>query len=288
MFGFLNINKPSGITSSKVVYILRKVLNIKQIGHCGTLDPIASGVLPVAIGKATRLIEYLPDSKQYIATFELGKKSDTYDVEGNVIEVCNFDFSKINEKIISTILKSFIGESLQKVPAFSAVKVNGQKLYNLAREGVKIKDLPQKTIYIDDIKLLNYDDNQKKGQFIVTCKKGVYVRSIINDMGNYLGCGAIMTQLKRTVSNGFKIENSIVDFENIKILKDNLINPIDVLNYEILNLDDNEVKKIKFGQSIENFNLKCNNKILMLTYNSNLQAIGKIVSNKIELEKVFV
>lgn len=288
MFGFLNINKPSGITSSKVVYILRKVLNIKQIGHCGTLDPLASGVLPIAIGKATRLIDYLPNNKEYIATFELGKKSDTYDIEGNVVDVTNFDFSNIDEQTIASVLNNFIGEILQEVPAFSAVKVNGQKLYNLARQGVKIQNLPQKIIHIANIELLNYDDIQKRGQFIVSCKKGVYVRSIINDMGNILGCGAIMTDLKRTISNGFKIDSAINDFENIELLQKNLINPIDVLPYQTLKVNENQVKKIKFGQSIENFNLKCNNKILMLTYDSNLQAIGKTVNNKIELEKVFI
>lgn len=288
MFGFLNINKPCGITSSKVVYILRKVLNIKQIGHCGTLDPLASGVLPVAVGKATRLIDYLPNNKEYIASFELGKKSDTYDIEGNVVDVENFDFSKINEKAIISILNNFIGEILQEVPAFSAVKVNGQKLYNLARQGVEIQNLPQKKINIENIKLLNYNNKLKTGQFIVDCKKGVYVRSIINDMGNHLGCGAIMTGLQRTISNGFKIDNSISNFENIKTLKNNLINPIDILPYEILNIDKNKVQKIKFGQSIENLNLKCNNKILMLVYNNELQAVSKVVNNKIKLEKVFI
>ena len=288
MFGFLNIDKPSGITSSKVVYILRKVLNIKQIGHCGTLDPLATGVLPVAVGKATRLIDYLPNNKKYIATFELGKKSDSYDIDGNVVKVLNFDFSKINEKIITLVLNRFNGEFLQEVPAFSAVKVNGQKLYNLARKGFEIENLPKKTIYIDNIKLLSYDNKQKKGEFIVSCKKGVYVRSIINDMGNYLGCGAIMTSLKRIISNGFKFDNAISDFQNLEILENNLINPIDVLPYETLSVNESQLKKIKFGQSIENFNLKCNNKILMLIYHNNLQAIGKVVNNKIELEKVFV
>lgn len=288
MFGFLNINKPSGITSSKVVYILRKVLNIKQIGHCGTLDPLASGVLPIAIGKATRLIEYLPNDKQYVATFELGKKSDTYDIEGDVVEVENFDFSKIDEEKITSVLNRFVGEILQEVPAFSAVKVKGQKLYNLARKGVAIEKLPQKTIYIDDIKLLNYNETQKTGQFIVTCKKGVYVRSIINDLGNYLGCGAIMTNLKRTISNGFNIENSICDFENFETLKNSIINPLDILPYEALNLNECEARKIKFGQTIEKYGLKCNNKILMLNYNEKLQAMGKLVDGKIELEKVFI
>ena len=288
MFGFLNINKPSGITSSKVVYILRKILNIKQIGHCGTLDPLASGVLPIAIGKATRLIEYLPNNKQYIAEFELGKKSDTYDIEGNVCEIENFDFSKINEKLVSSILESFVGETLQKVPAYSAVKVNGQKLYNLARNGVEIKYLPEKKIYIDNIKLLNYDCLNKTGNFILTCNKGVYVRSIINDMGEILGCGAIMTDLKRTNSNGFKINDSLYDYENKEILVKNIINPIDVLPFNSLELTNNEVKKIKFGQSIEKFDLKCNNNILMLTYEKKIQAIAKMINNKIELEKVFV
>ncbi len=288
MFGFLNINKPCGITSSKVVYILRKVLNIKQIGHCGTLDPLASGVLPIAIGKATRLIEYLPFNKKYVASFELGKKSDTYDIEGNVIEVKDFDYSKVDEKLLFSILSSFIGETSQKVPPFSAVKIDGQKLYKLARRGVKIDNLPQKVIYINDIKLLSYNKFLKKGEFVITCNKGVYVRSVINDMGNILGCGAIMTGLIRTLSNGFIIEDSISDFENIEILRNNLVNPIEILPFRCFNLTNDEVEKIKFGQSIENFNLKCNNDILMLTYDEKLQAIGRMVNSRIKLEKVLI
>ena len=141
MFGFLNIYKPEGLTSHDVVAKLRRVTKIKQIGHTGTLDPFAEGVLPVCIGKSTRLIEYLEDDKEYLASVQFGKNTDTYDVEGQI--TAEFD-KKVTRDEVFEALKIFEGEILQYPPAFSAIKVKGKKLYEYARQGQKVEIQPRK------------------------------------------------------------------------------------------------------------------------------------------------
>ncbi|MCD7780608.1 MAG: tRNA pseudouridine(55) synthase TruB, partial [Candidatus Gastranaerophilales bacterium] len=143
MFGFLNINKPSGITSHKVISVLRKITGIKQIGHSGTLDPLACGVLPVAIGKASKLIDYLPSDKSYQAGLYLGMKSDTYDIEGNIEKT---GFRKISKDEIINVLNHYRGTVKQIPPAYSAVHYNGKRLYELAREGKIPDDIPSRDI----------------------------------------------------------------------------------------------------------------------------------------------
>ena len=153
MFGFLNINKPSGMTSHDVVAILRKVTKIKQIGHTGTLDPFATGVLPICIGKATRLLEYLHNDKTYTAKIQFGKNTDTYDCTGQITESFN---KKAEREELEKILPDFTGEIEQLPPIYSAVKINGKKLYEYARMGEQIEIKPRKvTIY--GIKLSNFD-----------------------------------------------------------------------------------------------------------------------------------
>ena len=193
MIGFVNVNKPSGISSSKVVSICKKIFNTKKIGHMGTLDPLAEGVLPIAIGKATRMFDYFLDKhKEYVAEFTFGMTTDTLDAEGNIIEKC--DYIPTKEKIIE-ILPSLIGVIDQIPPQYSAKKVNGRCAYDLARAG-QIVDLKPKRIEIYDIKLLEVKDN--KFTFLIECSGGTYIRSIARDIATLVNSKAYMSKLIRT------------------------------------------------------------------------------------------
>lgn len=286
MFGFLNINKPQGMTSHDVIAYLRRTLKIKQIGHSGTLDPLATGVLPVGIGKSTRLMEYFTDEKAYIATLEFGKISDTYDIEGN-IETFSDDLIFIGQ--LQAVLPQFIGLITQIPPAHSAVHYKGKRLYELAREGIIPGDIPTRQVQVDSIKILEFNEMSKKAVIEIICSKGTYIRSIIHDIGQILGVGAIMTELKRTQSSNFVIADSI-NLLNIKSDKDiegRLINPLDVLLYNQKSLSDQELVKVKNGNHIENENFAENEKIL-LKYDNKLVAVAEIVQNVIRVNKVLV
>ncbi len=178
MFGFININKPSGMSSHKVISILRKITGIKQIGHAGTLDPIASGVLPVAIGKASKLIDYLPSDKSYIAGMYLGFESDTYDTDGIVKKK---ECKKVTKEQIEKTLEQFKGKIKQIPPAFSAVHYNGKRLYQLARAGNIPSDIPEREIIIYENKLLDFDYERQIVRISISCSKGTYIRSVVND-----------------------------------------------------------------------------------------------------------
>ena len=186
LFGFLNVYKPKGMTSHDVVGRLRRVTKIKQIGHTGTLDPFATGVLPICIGKSTRLIEYLEDDKEYLATVQFGKNTDTYDLDGEV--VATFD-KKVSEDDVRIALKSFEGEISQMPPIYSAIKVNGKKLYDYARAGQEVEIKPR-TVFISKIELVEFNQEKQEAKLLVACSKGTYIRSIAYDLGNNLGCGA--------------------------------------------------------------------------------------------------
>ena len=209
MQGLLVINKSKGITSFGVVNKLRKILGEKRIGHTGTLDPLASGVLVCLVGRPCVLSNYIMSSnKTYIAKLKLGVKTDTYDITGEVLENSE---KTVTQDEFSSVVNSFLGESLQLPPMFSAKKVNGQKLYELARRGEEIERKPSK-IFVEKIEILNFLENE--AEILVTCSKGTYIRSLINDIGEKLGCFATMTELIRTHNGGFDIENA-VSLENL-------------------------------------------------------------------------
>lgn len=192
--GFLFINKPAGWTSHDVVAKLRSTLKIKKIGHAGTLDPLATGLLIIGIGKATTLLDYWHQfPKTYQAEMELGKISDTFDILGD-IKTIN-DQETITKDKLTPILNSFSGKQLQTPPPFSAKKIKGKKAYELARQGKKIKLAPRE-IEIFKCKLLNFQNNLVS--FEVVCSTGTYLRTLINDLGKKLLTGAIMTGLQRT------------------------------------------------------------------------------------------
>lgn len=207
--GVLNINKPLGITSFDVVRKVKRLAWEKKVGHGGTLDPEAGGVLPVCIGKATKAIDFIMNNeKQYIAEVKLGTITDTYDREGAVLEENPVN---CNEEQVIEVVKSFVGDILQVPPMYSALKVNGKKLYELARAGVEVEREARK-IHIASIEVISI--NLPIVKILVNCSKGTYIRSLCYDIGDKLGCGAMMWSLERTATGPFKKENS-VDLEEL-------------------------------------------------------------------------
>lgn len=205
MDGVINVNKPLGITSHDVVYRLRQILNIKKIGHTGTLDPDAAGVLPMCIGRATKLADMLTASdKQYRAELTLGTVTDTQDASGTVLEtheVCT------DEAAIRDAAARFVGEIMQVPPMYSAIKIDGKKLYELAREGKTVEREPRK-ITVHSIVIHSFDAEKNTVDMAVDCSKGTYIRTLCNDIGAALGCGGHMSALTRTRSGRFGIESA--------------------------------------------------------------------------------
>lgn len=284
LFGFLNIYKPKGLTSHDVVARLRKITKVRQIGHTGTLDPFATGVLPICIGKATRLIEYLDDDKEYLATVQFGKNTATYDLEGEI--TATFD-KKVTEEDVKNALKDFEGEISQIPPIYSAIKVNGKKLYDYARQGQDIEIKPRK-VTISKIELKGFDKTSQSAKITVACSKGTYIRSIAYDLGAKLGCGGYLTALERTQAGKFQVNTAIKleDLTEVSQIVENLINPLDMLNIPIHNLSENEREKVSHGMSICNSDFP-DSDIVILSYGGRIYAIGKVEQNKILVKKVF-
>ncbi len=284
-FGFLNIYKPAGMTSHDVVYKIRKITGIKQVGHTGTLDPFAEGVLPICIGKATRLIEYLTDDKEYLATVQFGKSTTTYDLEGDVTSQTD---KKVSENDILSALKDFEGEIEQFPPIYSAIKVNGKKLYDYARQGQEVEIKPRKVV-IEKIELKKFDFESQSAEILVKCSKGTYIRSIAHDLGQKTGVGAYLTSLVRTQAGNFFVKNAIKldDIEN-NYSANMLINPLDVLEQPTIDVADSELEKIRNGQFLKNNGIN-NGQTVILIYNKNvICAVGIADFNKIKLKKVFI
>lgn len=206
--GILNINKPQNMTSHDVVAIARRALGIKKIGHTGTLDPMATGVLPICIGRSTRIIEYLDmDIKAYRCTMILGMQTDTQDIWGEVLETCEVN---VTEQQIRDAFSAFDGVIDQKPPMYSALKVNGKKLYEYAREGKQV-DVKSRKIFIKslDIESIDLESEEKTVTFTVECSKGTYIRTICQDAGEAMGCFGTLSSLERIQSGIFSIDRTI-------------------------------------------------------------------------------
>jgi len=214
--GIICINKPEGFTSFDVIAKMRGILKMKKLGHSGTLDPMATGVLPVFAGGATKAISLVPETgKSYRAGFRLGVVTDTYDTSGKILEEKEFS---INKETVEQALVSFRGEITQLPPMYSAVQVNGKRLYDLARKGIEV-ERPSRQVEVSRLELTEFDENTGMGILEISCSKGTYIRSIIHDMGQELKCGAVMTSLVRTTSNGFSLEECIT-LDELERLRD--------------------------------------------------------------------
>ena len=217
MNGVIIVNKPSGITSQDVVTEIRKSMKIKSVGHTGTLDPLASGVLPILISKGTRISKYLIDhDKEYIATLKLGTKTTTGDITGEVIENKQVPESALEIENLKDVLECFKGKQQQIPPMYSAIKVDGRKLYEYARLGQKVEVKPR-DITIYDIELLDINTESEEIKFRVACSKGTYIRTLCEDIANELGTVGTMSTLVRTKVGDFTLDQAI-DLEKLKTL----------------------------------------------------------------------
>lgn len=283
MFGFLNVYKPKGKTSHDIVAILRKITKIKQIGHTGTLDPFAEGVLPICIGKATRLIEYLEDDKTYIGTVQFGKSTTTYDIEGNTV---NISEKKISKEDIEEKLNSFRGEIKQFPPIYSAIKVNGKKLYEYARRGEEVK-IEARTVYVFHLELINFDEEKQQAELLIECSKGTYIRSIAHDLGDSLGCFAHLIKLVRIKAGRFEINKSI-ELQNLNTVNEianNIIYPIEYLPFPKYELNESETQNVSHGMKIH---IDLPDGKIILTSNNKLIAIAQIEEHQAKMLKVFI
>lgn len=241
--GILLVNKPKGLTSYDVVHQVKKTLGTKKVGHSGTLDPLATGLLVIGVNQGTKLLPLLPKAqKTYIAKVLIGTKTDTYDITGNVVETKEEVMPKKED--ITKVLTSFLGESTQIPPMYSAKKINGKKAYELARKGIEVELKPQ-LINIDEIDLLAVND--KEFSFKVSVSKGTYIRSLIQDICNKLNIIATMSELERVSTDGFKI-NQAIEINNINY--DKLIKIDDYLK-EKYKVKQTSSKNIKNGGKIK-------------------------------------
>ncbi len=271
MNGVIVFNKEKNMTSRDVVNKLNHIFQMKKIGHTGTLDPIATGVLVICLGKYTKLVDLLTAlDKEYIASVKLGIKTDTLDITGNIIETKDY---LINEKQLKEVLNSFLGKSIQEVPLYSAVKIKGKKLYEYARNNIEI-ELPKREIEVHDIELISY--NNDEFTFRVKVSKGTYIRSLINDICLKLNTVGVMKELTRTKQGKFNLKNSFT-FNNIENNNFKLLNIEDVLDYQVINLNDMEYFRVKNGNFIEK---ALNDNHYILKYNNEVIAIYEF-KNKI-------
>lgn len=206
MDGIVVINKPGNYTSFDVVAIIRKLLKTKKVGHAGTLDPMATGVLPILAGNATKIQNLLQgSSKEYRAKFRLGLITDTEDISGKILKKNPVN---VNVETLKKVISAFVGEIKQVPPMYSAIKKDGVRLYSLARQGIDVSR-EKRVVTIDDIKLENYNEEMQEATMLVRCSKGTYIRTLCADIGAQLGCGAAMSELERTRVGNFTLEKSI-------------------------------------------------------------------------------
>lgn len=303
--GIINVHKEAGFTSFDVVAKLRGITKQRKIGHTGTLDPDATGVLPVCFGSATKLCEYLTDkTKEYVAEFRLGIVTDTQDISGTVLEEKEVNITK--EELIAAI-NSFIGKQKQIPPMYSAKKVDGKKLCDLAREG-KVVERKAADIEIYNIDIVDITiDNAVEAKIRVTCSKGTYIRTLCHDIGQKLGVGATMTSLIRTKSGDFEIGNALTLNEIEKLVhgikgedvsKDNnfinnidgLVTPIDFAfgSYESIVVEDENLRRVLNGNTIKH--KKLTEKVRVYDANGEFLALYKYIEedNLYKAEKMFL
>ena len=283
MNGILAIYKEKGYTSRDVVNVLSKELGTKKIGHTGTLDPLATGVLVVCIGQGLKLVELLTNhDKEYIAKIKLGIETDTLDITGNIIKEENI--MKYSKKEVELALKKFVGKIKQQVPKYAAIKVNGKKLYEYARNGEEV-ELPVRDIEIYDLKLVS---DIKDNEFYVKCRvsKGTYIRSLIRDIGYELGTVATMLELERTKLGNFSLEDTYT-IDDIRSNMYSMFSIEEVLDLPKIVVEENLEKKIRNGQVLDKF--FDNDMAMIMNKNNELLAIyQKKDNNKVKPYRMFL
>lgn len=290
MDGVIVINKPIGRTSHDMVGFCRRLFDIKKVGHTGTLDPDASGVLPVCIGKATKAADMLTASdKTYRTQLVLGMTTDTQDASG---EILTEQPVNVSQKDIEEAVMSFVGEIEQIPPMFSAIKKDGKKLYELARAGITIEREKRK-VRIFDIKICEIDMDKQAVTLEISCSKGTYIRTLCEDIGLKLGCGAYMNTLVRTKSADFTLSDSYTQDELLKMKEEgtleSAVTPVDELfsEYEKVKLDAFLSQKAKNGVRIRRKGLKENNLYRIYDENNEFLCISRYTGSELVLEKAF-
>jgi len=288
-FGFVVIDKPSGLTSHDCVNRLRKVFGIKKIGHSGTLDPAVTGVLPIAIGDATRLISYLQGSKAYTGIIQLGATTNTDDMQGEIIE--SKAWPLITQNDINYLLENFRGEILQKPPIFSSVHIKGERAYKKARKGEKFDLIPKK-VTINKLNLISWSQNKGELLIEVDCSTGTYIRSLARDIGEKIGCGACLKKLRRTKAYNFNENHSILLPERAEFYseknKPKVLNPNiffkHLSSFELISEEEiiswRSGRKISFQNNIKRLKSVKNNEVKdSIFYHKNILVLDK--KNKI-------
>lgn len=295
MNGVLIINKPMDFTSFDAVAVTRKVSGQRKLGHCGTLDPNATGVLPVLLGAATKAQDILPNhDKEYVAELKFGLETDTLDIWGEVLKE---EKSQVSAEAFEEILKNFRGEIMQVPPMYSALKLNGQRLYDLARQGIEVKrEARPVTVY--SLETESFNEKEQTAKIRVSCSKGTYIRSLIDDIGKALGTVAVMTSLCRTKACGFSLSESI-SMEELKSLTPEDIKakllPIERLFESYREVTVSEAQSIRFknGGALDLARLRnlpednTQGEIFRVNFDDNFLGLGTIKENELKIFKLF-
>lgn len=296
MTGIICVNKEKDITSFGVCAKMRGILKEKKVGHTGTLDPMATGVLPIMIGGATRFLDYLPESdKGYRAVFVLGKTTDTLDITGTVTAENEVNASKAD---VESVLAQFKGRIMQTPPMYSAVSVNGKRLYDLARQGIEV-EREKREVEIKSLELADCNENENEYTIDVLCTKGTYVRTLIDDIGRVLGCGAVMTSLVRTYAMGFTLDDCKT-LAQLQLLKDSgegfesVLLPLEKAlgAYDKVVVSPAQSNRFKNGGALDLVRVKkqLNADEIYRVYSSDgdFLGLGKAVETQLKVEKLFV
>ena len=282
--GWLNINKPVGWTSTKVVSVLKRLLKPKKIGHGGTLDPFASGVLPICINSATKTVEYMMDhDKTYLFHLTFGSETDTYDIDGEVI---NKDNKIPTENDILKIIPEFIGKIKQVPPKYSALKINGKRACDIMRDGGEV-EIQEREIEILNLKYNGFV-NENTAEFVVDCSRGTYIRTLGVDIAKKLNCLGFISKLTRLRVGDFYIDNSLqIDGDvDVDFIKDQLISINDVLKFDSILCSDEEIAKLSNGIMIDK-DIKENTVYKIIDKNNNVLFLGEKYKNKMKTIKSF-
>lgn len=296
MTGIICVNKEKDITSFGVCAKMRGILKEKKVGHTGTLDPMATGVLPIMIGGATRFLDYLPESdKGYRAVFVLGKTTDTLDITGTVTAENEVNASKAD---VESVLTQFKGRIMQTPPMYSAVSVNGKRLYDLARQGIEV-EREKREVEIKSLELADCNEAENEYTIDVLCTKGTYIRTLIDDIGRVLGCGAVMTSLVRTYAMGFTLDDCKT-LAQLQLLKDrgegfdSVLLPLEKAlgAYDKVVVSPAQSNRFKNGGALDLVRLKkqLNADEIYRVYSSDgdFLGLGKAVETQLKVEKIFV